>query len=192
MGRPICPAHSRGASGAVKFIPTRLAGVFIIELERLDDERGFFARSFCHDEFARHGLATAFVQCNVSFNRSSGTLRGLHYQASPHAEPKLVRCTRGALYDVVVDIRVKSNTYKEWLAVELSADNYRMIYIPEGCAHGFQTLMDNSEVFYQMAAAYHPDAARGIRYNDAALGIQWPLAYPTLSARDAAYPDFEQ
>lgn len=175
----------------MKFIATRLAGVFIIELEWLDDERGFFARSFCRDEFARHGLATEFVQCNVSFNRSSGTLRGLHYQASPHAEPKLVRCTRGTIYDVVVDIRVKSNTYKEWLTVELSADNYRMIYIPEGCAHGFQTLTDNTEVFYQMSAAYQPYAARGIRYNDSALGIQWPLANPTLSARDAAYPDFE-
>lgn len=175
----------------MKFIPTRLAGVFIIELERLADERGFFARSFCRDDFVRHGLATEFVQCNVSFNRSRGTLRGLHYQASPHAEAKLVRCTRGAIYDVVVDIRVKSNTYREWLTTELSADNYRMIYIPEGCAHGFQTLTDSAEVFYQMSVAYQPDAARGIRYNDSALGIRWPLANPTLSARDAAYPDFE-
>lgn len=175
----------------MKFIPTRLAGVFIIELERLADERGFFARSFCRDDFVRHGLATEFVQCNVSFNRSRGTLRGLHYQASPHAEAKLVRCTRGAIYDVVVDIRVKSNTYREWLTTELSADNYRMIYIPEGCAHGFQTLRDSAEVFYQMSVAYQPDAARGIRYNDSALGIRWPLANPTLSARDAAYPDFE-
>ncbi len=175
----------------MKFIATRLSGVFILELERLDDERGFFARSFCRDEFARHALASEFVQCNVSFNRSSGTLRGLHYQASPHAEAKLVRCTRGTIYDVVVDIRVKSDTYKEWLTTELSADNYRMIYIPDGCAHGFQTLTDNTEVFYQMSAAYQPDAARGIRYNDTALGIRWPLPNPTLSARDAAYPDFE-
>ena len=174
----------------MKFISTKLAGVFTIELDKAEDERGFFARSCCKTEFAQHGLQADFVQCNVSFNRNAGTLRGLHYQASPHGEAKLVRCTRGMLHDVVVDIREKSATYKEWLAVELSADNYRMIYIPEGCAHGFQTLADSTEVFYQMSTAYHAESARGIRYNDLALNIGWPIANPTLSARDAAYPDF--
>jgi dTDP-4-dehydrorhamnose 3,5-epimerase len=162
----------------------------VIELDRLEDERGFFARSFCRDEFAAHGLRSSFVQCNISFNARRGTLRGLHFQASPHEEAKLVRCTRGAVFDVIVDLRKASATYRQWIAVELGADNHRMLYVPEGFAHGFQTLEDASEVFYQMSETFRPEASRGVRWNDPAFGIDWPLANPTVSARDADYPDF--
>jgi dTDP-4-dehydrorhamnose 3,5-epimerase len=165
-------------------------GACVIELDRLGDERGFFARSFDRDEFAAHGLKSDFVQCNVSFNGKRGTLRGLHYQASPHEEAKLVRCTRGAIFDVIVDLRKVSGTYLQWIGVELTAENHRMLYVPEGFAHGFQTLEDASEVFYQMSEVFRPEAARGVRWNDPALGITWPLPDPTVSARDADYPDF--
>ena len=174
----------------MKFLPTRLAGACVIELDRLEDERGFFARSFCRDEFAAHGLKSSFVQCNVSFNAARGTLRGLHYQASPHEEAKLVRCTRGAIFDVIVDLRKASATRMQWVGMELTAENHRMLYVPEGFAHGFQTLDDASEVFYQMSETFHPEAARGVRWNDPALGIAWPLPGPTVSARDAGYLDF--
>lgn len=175
----------------MKFIPTELKGAHLIELERLEDERGFFARTFCRDEFAAHRLRSTFTQCNVSFNAQRGTLRGMHYQAKPHEEAKLVRCTRGAIYDVIVDLRKGSPTYKRWTAVELTADNGRMLYVPEGFAHGFQTLEDNSEVFYQMSEMYHPESARGLRWNDVAFAIRWPLPRPILSERDARFPDFE-
>lgn len=190
MGRAIRVADTRSPGGAIKFLPTRLHGAYVIEIEKLEDERGFFARTFCRDEFAAHGLRTTFVQCNVSFNASKGTLRGLHFQVRPHEEAKLVRCTRGSIYDVIVDIRKESATYRQWVGVELTADTGRMIYVPQGFAHGFQTLEDDSEVFYQISEMHHPESARGLRWNDPAFGITWPLEHPIASARDAAYPDF--
>jgi len=172
------------------YYETKLKGVFVIELERLEDERGFFARAWCQHEFEEHGLNPRLAQCNISFNNRRGILRGLHYQVAPHAETKLVRCTRGALYDVIVDLRPDSLTFKQWVAVELTADNHRMVYIPEGLTHGFQTLADDTEVFYQMSEFYHPEGVRGVRWNDPAFGIGWPLPDPILSARDRSYPDF--
>jgi len=174
----------------VRFVPTALGDACVVELDRLEDERGFFARTFCREEFAAHGLQADFVQCNVSFNAKRATLRGMHYQAPPYGEAKLVRCTHGAIFDVIVDIRPDSPTRGQWFGVELSADNHRMLYVPEGCAHGFQTLEDGSEVFYQMSQQFRPGAARGVRWNDPAFGIAWPLTDPVVSARDAAYPDF--
>lgn len=175
----------------MKFVPTDLAGAYVIEPERMEDDRGFFARTFCHDEFASHGLRAAFVQCNVSFNTRKGTLRGLHFQEKPHEEAKLVRCTRGAIYDVIVDIRRASPTFRRWAAFELTAESRKMLYVPEGIAHGFQTLEENCEVFYQISEMYHPHLARGVRWNDPAFAIRWPIADPTVSARDAQYPDFK-
>jgi len=171
----------------LKFAPTPLAGAYVVELERLQDERGFFARSFCQEEFRRHGLKPAIAQCNVSWNRRRGTLRGLHFQAAPHEEAKVVRCTRGAVWDVIVDLREDSPTRWRWHALELNADNRLAFYVPEGFAHGFQTLADDSEVLYQMSEFYHPDLARGLRWDDPKIGIRWPLPDPVLSPRDRAY-----
>jgi dTDP-4-dehydrorhamnose 3,5-epimerase len=171
------------------FTELALKGVYLIEPERQEDERGFFARTFCIEEFSSRGLDTAVAQCNVSYNRRRGTLRGLHFQASPHAEIKLVRCTAGAVFDVVVDIRPDSPTYKQWLGVELSAMNRKLLYIPEGFAHGFQTLEDDTELLYQMSKAHVPDAARGIKWDDPAIGIAWPMAPLVVSARDQNYPE---
>jgi dTDP-4-dehydrorhamnose 3,5-epimerase len=158
--------------------------VRIIDIERREDERGFFARTFCEAEMAAHGVTLHVTQCNVSWCRARGTLRGLHYQAEPHAEPKIVRCTRGALWDVAVDLRVGSPTYRRWTAVELTADNRRMLYIPPGLAHGFITLADDTEAFYEMGAPYVAEAARVVRWNDPAFGIDWPLEPVTMAARD--------
>jgi len=174
----------------VIFIETALKGAFIIEPEKLEDERGFFARTWCQQEFATHRLNPRLVQCNISFNRRKGTLRGMHYQAKLHEEAKLVRCTRGAVYDVIIDLRLDSPTFKQWVAVELTADNRRMLYVPEGFAHGFQTLEDCTDIFYQMSEFYAPAYARGVRWNDPAFGIQWPLAERIISERDQSYPDF--
>ena len=175
------------------FTPAPLAGAFVIEPERKADERGFFARTFSAGEFREHGLCAEFVQCSVSFNAKAGTLRGMHYQAAPHAETKLVRVTQGAIFDVIVDLRPQSKTFKRWFGAELSADNRRALYIPEGFAHGFQTLSDGAEVFYQISPAYVPDAARGVRWDDPAFGIDWPkAARRILSERDRSYPDFAQ
>jgi dTDP-4-dehydrorhamnose 3,5-epimerase len=174
----------------VIFTPLALAGAYLVEPERLEDPRGFFARTWCEEEFRRQGLDSRLVQCNISFNRHQGTLRGMHYQAAPHAETKLVRCTMGAACDVVVDLRPESPTFRQWMAVELTAENRRMIYIPEGFAHGFQTLTENTELFYQMSTVYHPESARGLRWNDPALGIVWPMAVTEISPRDQQYPDF--
>jgi dTDP-4-dehydrorhamnose 3,5-epimerase len=171
----------------LKFTPTPLAGAYVIELERIEDERGFFARSFCQEEFRKQGLKPAIAQCNVSWNRKRGTLRGLHYQAAPHEEAKVVRCTRGTVWDVLVDLREGSPTRLRWHAQELSAENRRAFYVPEGFAHGFQALADDSEVLYQMSEFYHPGLARGLRWDDPKLGIRWPLPEPTLSARDRSY-----
>jgi dTDP-4-dehydrorhamnose 3,5-epimerase len=158
-----------------------------LELDRLEDERGFFARSFCQEEFKRQGMKTTIAQCNISWNRKRGTLRGLHYQAAPREEAKVVRCTRGAIWDVIVDLREGSATRLRWFAVNLSAENRHALYIPEGFAHGFQTLADDSEVFYQMSEFYHPELARGVRWNDPMLGIGWPLPDPIVSERDRSY-----
>ncbi len=170
------------------FRATKLEGVFIIELERLTDERGFFARTWCAEEFEAHGLNSRLVQCNISYNKKAGTLRGMHYQVAPFAEAKLVRCTMGAIFDVALDLRPDSPTFKQWVGVELTADNRRALYIPEGLAHGFQTLADHSEVFYQMSEFYHPEWARGVRWDDPACGIEWPLPAQIISERDRSYP----
>ncbi len=172
----------------MKFIETRLKGAFIIEPERLEDERGFFARTFCQKEFEAHGLNPKMVQCNISYNKHKGTLRGMHYQAAPMAEAKLVRCTRGAIYDVIIDMRHESPTYCQWLAEELSTENSRMTYIPEGFAHGFQTLEDDTEVFYQMSEFYSPEHAQGVRWNDPIFGIEWHLNTKIISEKDNNYP----
>lgn len=170
--------------------PTEIAGVYVVELEPRPDERGFFARSWCQREFEQHGLDARLVQCNISHNLHRATLRGLHYQATPHPETKLVRCTQGAIYDVALDLRPEQPTFRKWVALELSARNRRALYIPAGCAHGFQSLTDESEVLYHMSEYYHPDLARGVRWNDPAFAITWPLPQPLLSPRDAGYPDF--
>ena len=170
------------------FVETEIPGAFLIEPERLEDERGFFARMWCEREFKAHGLNPRLAQCNLSFNRTRGTLRGIHYQDSPYAETKIVRCTMGAIYDVIVDLRPESPTFKRWFAVELTAENRCMLYIPEGLAHGFQTLVDNTEVFYQMSEFFHPECARGVRWNDPAFGIHWPLSVSVIADKDNAYP----
>ncbi len=171
------------------FTETKLKGTYIIELEPIADERGFFARSWCQQEFEAHGLNPNLVQCNISFNKKKGTLRGMHYQVAPHEEVKLVRCTKGAIYDVMIDLRPQSSTFKQWIAVELTAENHKMLYIPEGFAHGFQSLADNTEVFYQMSAFYHPECARGIRWDDPAFKIEWPQNERIISEKDLQYPN---
>jgi len=172
------------------FLETKISGVFEIHLEPKQDERGFFARSWCQKQFEDHGLNSRLVQCNISGSLQRGTLRGMHYQAAPFAETKLIRCTRGSIFDVALDLRPDSPTYKRWAAAVLSAGNHHMLSVPEGCAHGFLTLEDNCEVFYQMSEFYHPEAARGVRWNDPAFGIDWPEKVKVISARDASYPDF--
>jgi dTDP-4-dehydrorhamnose 3,5-epimerase len=174
----------------VIFSETGLKGAFILDLERREDERGFFARSWCRDEFEAHGLNPALAQCNVSFNRRRGTLRGMHYQADPFAEAKLVRCTAGSVYDVIIDLRPGSPTFKQHIGEVLSAANHRMMYVPEGFAHGFQTLQDDTEVFYQMSQFYSPAHGRGVRYDDPVFGIEWKIADPVMAERDRSYPDF--
>jgi dTDP-4-dehydrorhamnose 3,5-epimerase len=173
------------------FTPTELDGVFLVDLEPRQDDRGFFARAWCRDEFAEQGLSTELAQCNISFNNRKGTLRGMHFQAAPHAEVKLVRCTRGAIYDVVVDLRPDSPTRERWFGVELTADNRRMLYVPEGFAHGYQTLVDATETFYHVSARYAPHAEGGVRWNDPAFGIEWPDPdRPLMSEKDRAWPDY--
>jgi len=172
------------------FTETDLPGAFLIELDRKQDERGHFARWFCVNEFAAHGLDTRVTQSSVSFNRRAGTLRGLHWQEAPRAEAKLVRCTRGAIYDVIVDLRPDSPARFRHIGVELTPDNGRMVYIPEGMAHGFQTLTDDTEVCYQISEFFAPELARGARWNDPRFGISWPLSHPIMNERDQAWPDF--
>ena len=173
------------------FNETKLKGAYIIEVEPFEDERGSFARTFCRDEFETHGLNSLVAQCNISHNRKRGTLRGMHYQIAPYAEAKLVTCFAGSIYDVIIDLRPDSITYRHWLAVELSARRRRnLIYIPEGFAHGFQTLEDDTEVFYQMSHCYVSKAARGVRWDDPAFAIDWPDGPRTLSDRDNNYPNF--
>ncbi|HEX8181187.1 MAG TPA: dTDP-4-dehydrorhamnose 3,5-epimerase [Pyrinomonadaceae bacterium] len=174
-------------------LATKLPGAFLIEPERFADERGFLARAWSEREFAAQGLKLPCVECNISFNKRKGTLRGMHFQRAPHAQAKLIRCTRGALYDVIIDLRPDAPTYKQWLSVELSADNQRMLYVPEGFAHGFQTLADATELYYQMSAVYVPTAADGVRWDDPAFRITWPANdgdERIIIARDREYPDF--
>jgi dTDP-4-dehydrorhamnose 3,5-epimerase len=173
----------------VIFRPLPLAGAFEVELEPIADERGFFARSFCRDAFRAQGLAIDYPQCSISFNARRGTLRGMHYQAAPHAEAKLVRCTRGRLHDVIVDLRPESPSYCRWTGVELAGAKRNALYVPEGFAHGFLTLEDETEVFYQISHEYRPEASRGVRFDDPAFGIRWPAAPAVVSERDRAYPD---
>lgn len=175
------------------FRETKLAGAFVIEPERFEDERGFFARTWDVDEFTRRGLNPSFVQCSVSFNRCRDTLRGMHYQIAPDAETKLVRCTKGAIFDVLVDLRAGSPTLGCWVTETLTQDNHYMFYIPEGIAHGFQTLTDGVEVFYQISARYQPGSARGVRWDDPAFGIQWPNpigAERIIATKDRAFEDW--
>jgi len=162
----------------------------VIEVEKREDQRGFFGRTFCREEFEAHGLNSQVVQCNTSFNKRKGTLRGMHFQAVPFAEAKLVRCTSGSIYDVIIDLRPASRTFKQHFAVEVSAANHRMLYIPENMAHGFQTLEDDTEVFYQMSQMFSAEHARGVRWNDPAFGIEWPADERIITERDRNYPDF--
>lgn len=187
----------------MRFTETKLKGAYIIEIEPKEDERGFFARSFCRKEFKEHGLDFNVVQCNISYNKNKGALRGMHYQISPHEEAKLVSCTRGAIYDVIIDLRKDSPTYSKWFAIELSASliatsacysqftaPYKMLYVPKGFAHGFQTLEDNTIVFYQMSEFYHQKSARGVKWDDPAFGIQWPLKVSIISECDENYSSY--
>lgn len=194
----------------MRFIETKLRGAYIIELELVEDERGFFARSFCVREFEKHGLNHNIVQCNISYNKNKGTIRGMHYQIKPHEEAKIVSCIKGTIYDVIIDLRPDSPTYCQWFAVELTAPSsplpahssetahsspltapHKMLYIPEGFAHGFQTLEDDTVVFYQMSEFYHPECARGVRFNDQAFNIKWPIQEVTISERDRSFQDFK-
>jgi len=170
------------------FTPAELDGAYVIDLEPKTDERGFFARAFCEEELRAHGLESRVAQCNVSWNEKRGTLRGMHYQAAPHEETKIVRCTRGAIWDAIVDLRPSSSTYMKWTAVELDEENRRMLYIPRGFAHGFITLTDGAEVFYWMGDPYVPDTARGVAWNDPTFGIEWPLEPAVMSDADRGHP----
>jgi dTDP-4-dehydrorhamnose 3,5-epimerase len=172
------------------FTETNLKGSYLIRPERLEDRRGFFARVWCRKEFETQGLCIDLVQCSISFNTLEGTLRGMHFQVAPHQEVRLVRCTMGAIYDVIVDLRRDSSTYLQYVGEVLSAENRNMFYIPEGFAHGFITLEDHTEVFYQMSAFYYAEFAKGVRWNDPAFGIRWPAEVRVISERDRNYPDF--
>lgn len=171
----------------MKFTETKLVDAYVIELERLEDERGFFARSFCQREFAERGLNPCIAQCNISFNKKKGTLRGMHYQAAPYTEAKLVSCISGAIYDVIIDLRHDSPTYCQWFAVELLAESGKMLYAPAGFAHGFQTLTDNTTVFYQMSEFYHPQYAKGVRWDDPKFGIEWVNPNRIISEKDQTF-----
>ncbi len=171
----------------MKFIETALQGSYVIEIEPNEDERGFFARTFCANEFKKNGIGFSCTQCNISFNKKKGTLRGMHYQAAPFEEAKIVSCIHGAIYDVIVDIRPDSPSYKKWYAKELSAQNHIMLFLPKGFAHGFQTLTDNAEVHYMMSEVYHPECARGIRWDEMELKIPWPIKDKIISNKDQYY-----
>lgn len=174
----------------MKFVALPLQGAFVIEPERITDERGFFARTFCREEFVAHDLNPLLAQCSISFNKLKGTLRGMHYQKAPHEETKLVRCTAGAIFDVIIDLRPDSPTFKRWSGTELSAENHKAVYIPKGFAHGFLTLVDKCEVFYQMSELFHSEYAAGARWNDPAFDIDWLGDVSVISGRDQHYPDF--
>ncbi len=175
----------------MKFSQTNLPGVILIDVEPINDERGMFARVWCKEEFKQAGLSTELSQFSISYNKSRGTLRGMHYQLPPHAETKVIRCTQGSVYDVVIDLRANSPTYKQWYGCELSAQNHRMLHIPEGLAHGFITLVDNTEMLYQISVSYAAQSAHGVRWDDPSFNINWPLLPMIISARDTSYPDFD-
>jgi dTDP-4-dehydrorhamnose 3,5-epimerase len=170
---------------------TRLKGSFLIAPEKIEDERGWFARSYCRSEFEKYGLNPELAQCSISFNKKAGTMRGMHFQVKPHEEAKLVRCTRGAIYDVIIDLRQDSETYGRWIAAELNEDNSLQLYIPEGLAHGFQTLRDNTEVFYQISEFFQPGSGSGVSWDDPAFAITWPLPVSVISEKDQNYPGFK-
>lgn len=172
------------------FKETKLKGAYVIEIEKLEDKRGFFARSWCQNEFEKQGLNSHLVQSNISFNAKKGTIRGMHYQVTPFEETKLVRCTRGAIFDVIIDLRNDSITYKQWVGVELTSENYKMLYVPEGFAHGFETLEDNTETTYHVSQFYSPGSERIIRYDDKSFGIKWPLNVEVISDKDKECPDY--
>lgn len=173
----------------MKFVSIPLEKAYVIELDKMVDERGFFARSWCPQEFTSHGLNPKLAECSISFSARRGTLRGMHYQDEPFAETKLVRCCSGAIYDVALDLRTASPTYCKWFAVELTAANRKMLYVPEGFAHGFQTLADDTEVFYQISENYRPECDRGVRWDDPEFGIEWPIRHPIISQRDRTFAD---
>jgi dTDP-4-dehydrorhamnose 3,5-epimerase len=175
----------------MRFVQTALRDAYIVEPEKHADDRGFFARTWCQQEFRDHGLDADLAQCNLSFNHKRGTLRGMHWQQPPFAETKLVRCSQGAIYDVIVDLRSDSPTYGQWVGVELTAENSRALYVPQGFAHGFQTLSDRAEVFYQMSSFYQPGAAQGFRWNDPAFQIDWPEPVTVMSDRDRTYDNYQ-
>ena len=187
MGRKVCHSYTRGENLFMKFFETELKGSYIIELEKLEDERGFFTRIWDKKKIQDKGLDSDLVQMSFSFTKKKGTLRGMHFQKKPFEETKLVRCTRGKIFDVIIDLRPESNTYKKWIGVELKSDNLKMLYIPEGFAHGFQTLEDDTEVFYQMSNWFSPEHAQGIRWNDEEFNIEWPIKNPIISKKDLSY-----
>jgi len=172
------------------FKKTKIENAFTIEIEMVKDSRGFFATSWEPTQFEKNGLNPNLVECNISFNKKKGTMRGLHYQIKPFEQSKLIRCTKGRIFDVAIDLKPDSKSFKKWISVELSADNHKMNYIPEGCAHGFQTLEDNTEVFYQMSQVYSPNHTRGIRWNDKSFNVSWPLKSTIISDKDLSWPDF--
>jgi dTDP-4-dehydrorhamnose 3,5-epimerase len=175
----------------MEFIETSLSGAYLVRLKKIQDERGYFARGWCREEFLQHGLNPQMVQLNVGFSHQRGTVRGLHYQLAPHGEAKYVRCTRGAIYDVIIDLREGSPTARQWFGIELTPENGSMLYAPEGFAHGYQTLQDDTEMYYMTTAMYAPTAARGVRYNDPAFGVRWPLPVSLISEADRDWPDFQ-
>lgn len=172
------------------FQETAIKGAYLVEIERREDQRGFFARAWCKKEFEAHGLHTEFVQANLVVSKKKGTLRGLHYQMAPYEEVKLVRCARGAIFDVIVDVRPESPTFGRWLGVELDAGSLRMMYVPEGCAHGYQSLADDVEVFYQVSQIHVPEAERGVRYDDPVFGVEWRMEPAVISEKDKSWPDY--
>ena len=174
------------------FTETKLYGAYIIEIEKSEDERGFFARTWDKKIFQKNRLGSKVVQCNISFNKKKGILRGIHFQKKPYEEEKLVRCINGCIFDVIVDLRSTSKTYKEWFGVELSSKNYKSIFIPKGFAHGFQTLEDNTEVFYQMSQYHMPEYSNGFRWDDSSFRIKWPIKHPIISQKDLSWSNFEQ
>ena len=174
----------------MKFIETPLAGCYVVELEKRGDDRGFFARAWCQNEFADLGLPESFVQVNMSASSEAGTLRGFHWQVEPHAEAKYVRCVKGSIFDVAIDVRPDSPTYTQWFGVELSASNRSALFVPAGFAHGYQTLGPDTELLYQSSAFYAPEAERGARWDDPLFGVEWPIATPTLSEKDQSWPNF--
>lgn len=172
------------------FVETKLKGAYVVELEKREDSRGFFTRGWDGNILEQHGLVGSVIQQNIAFSKTKGTIRGLHYQKAPHQETKFIRCTRGSIFDVIVDLRPDSATYKNWFGVQLTQDEYKVLYVPKDFAHGFQSLVDNSEIMYLVSEAYTPAAEAGVRYNDSSIGVEWPLPVSVISEKDASWPDF--